>query len=59
MAHRGNSGDDELGETIVRKLITGILALPPRRMLAPNDPVGVLFLLMLVLPARAEPSTSS
>jgi hypothetical protein len=31
VAHRGNSGDDQLGETIVRKLITGILALPPRR----------------------------
>jgi Protein of unknown function (DUF1194) len=56
VAHRGNSGDDELGETIVRKLITGILgaAIAPdcwHRMIG----VGVLFLLMLVLPARAEP----
>jgi hypothetical protein len=56
VAHRGNSGDDQLGETIVRKLITGILgaAIAPdcwHRMIG----VGVLFLLMLVLPARAEP----
>jgi len=31
VAHRENSDDDQFGETIVRKLITEISALPPRR----------------------------
>jgi len=30
--HRGNSGNDQFGEAIVRKLITEISALPPRRL---------------------------
>jgi hypothetical protein len=30
--HRGNSGNDQFGEAIVRKLITEISALPPRQL---------------------------
>jgi hypothetical protein len=30
--HRGNSGSDEFGEAIMRKLIAEISALPPRRL---------------------------
>jgi hypothetical protein len=30
--HRGNSGKDQFGEAIMRKLITEISALPPRRL---------------------------
>ena len=56
----GSSGEFPVtissAKTIVRKLITRILALPPRRIAGTEMiRVGVLFLLMLVLPARAEP----